>query len=671
MLREIDNTSTFEITNGKLGKIRYIDGDRKIHAIYEGNTETFRSKRELIEKIGRLTGNDFEINPIVTEIALNSVSEIGELCFAIANPEPLFATSQVAFDILIKSETAGLLFSGSEVILIYPEENLGSNIALNQNVAVSKEIVSEDDEYVLSVEDLTPNKLKIKLGTDCRNKEAFYVLGEEYEKLLRVIVNVQNWGNSPSSSVLNIENFNYEGNAQFFSEERGCVDFEKFCTRGGVHFNQCIVESIDVAPFGAGIGQIITITGDEFGSGIGGQIRIPNPDDGGVTDMAISGIDFNYIQNWSNDQIQILASSIGPVGGDMAPPFGSGTWEINPDVTQGTLMSCYTTVEIDYALINDNSLGVDKMIGLVFNPNISPTGTYQWYLDRDIDTDPVLMEKGITFDMVEDVAKMAYCDWEAATGIDFEYMGGIVNGNLVSDDRSVVQFNPIVELGKTTVRFTEGFCEDDDVFAGRFDEADIELRTDVDWFVSTDVNIGDVAGTQTDLYSVLIHEIGHSILLGHAMDIDLLNGSLDDRIMYFGLQPEQIKRDIDNKTVTGTSLLIQRCQDAFVPGRCFTGGFDLAINGADCTTPIHDISIKGCDILVRGNLIGKGDLLSISAVENLDYCQLVGVNGKVFFNKNNLVNGEFVIPTDDLPRGLYFIRASCSEQIFVKKIVIQ
>ncbi len=668
MLSSVESTSYFIITNGKFGKIRYLNGNRKFHSIYEGNAETFRSKRELIEKIGTLTDNDFNIDPIVTETALSNIIEVGELCFAIANPEPLFQTSQVAFDILIKSETAGLLFSGSEVVLKYPTDNLGSNIALNQNVEVNKAIVSENSEYVLTVEDIAQDQLKIKLGTDCRNKEAYYVLGEEYEKLLRVIVNVQNWGSTPNSSVLNIENFDYEGNAQFFIEERGCVEFEKFCTRGGVHFAVCDVDDIEIIPIAAGIGQMITFTGENFGNGIAGAIAIPNPDDGGASSFSVSGVDFNYIESWSDNEIQLNVSSLGTTSDES--PFGSGLWEINPDVTQGTTMACYTNVEIDYALINDNDSGSDRMVALLFNPGVPPVpATYKWYLDLDINTDEVLMERGITFQMVEEVARMVYCDWEAATGIDFEYMGGIAGGVFSEDNLSVVQFNPLPMgmVGNTAARKSQTNCPDDEVFEDRFVEADIELNTNANWFVSLNEDIGE---NQVDLYSVLSHEVGHAIQLRHSMDTDDANGTEDDRTMFWQLEEEQVKRVIDNRTISGVQLLVERSLEAIDPARCF-GGFALATNGGPCTTPVYEVQQSFCNFSLVGNIRSNKNPLRISVEENIDILKIVGISGSIFYETQDLGRGDYEIPTSNFKSGLYFVVFSCGGQFHTQKLLIQ
>jgi hypothetical protein len=403
-LKQIRNSDMYELVNGKLGKIRLVK-NAEFEAISEGSLEKFQSERQLLEQIGGLVNVNLTIPAIETEADLLGVSEIGELCFKIANPEPISGTSQVAFDILIKSDIEGLLFSGGEVVLKYPISHLGNYIVQNEGIETSKEVVIENSEYGLSVEDLLEDKVKIKIETDCRKGEIFYPLSTNYEKLVRVIVSVQEWGNL---GTLAIDDFSYEGNAQYFIEERGCIDFEKFCTEGQVYFTACTVNSVEVAPFGAGIGQILTINGEDFGNGIGAEIIIPNPDDGGATNFSISGIDFNYIESWEDDEIKLVVSSLGPNADNS--PFGSGIWEINPDITSqdpNTLV-CFFEVEVDYALLNDDGLGEDKMIGLVFNPANSPNGTFQWYLDMDIDNDPILEIKGITFAMVEEVAKQAF-----------------------------------------------------------------------------------------------------------------------------------------------------------------------------------------------------------------------------------------------------------------------
>lgn len=663
-LKQTRNSDMYELVNGKFGKMQLVK-NAAFEAISEGSLEKFQSERQLLEQIGELINADLTISAIETEADLLNVSEIGELCFKIANPEPIFGTSQVAFDILIKSDVEGLLFSGGEVVLKYPISHLGSYIVQNNGIETNKEVVIENPDYSLSVEDLLEDKVKIKIETDCKKEEVFYPLSTNYEKLVRVIVSVQEWGNL---GTLAIDDFSYEGNAQYFIEERGCIDFEKFCTEGQVYFTACTVNSVEVAPFGAGIGQILTINGEDFGNGIGAEITIPNPDDGGATNFSISGIDFNYIESWADDEIKLVVSSIGPNADNS--PFASGIWEIDPDITsqEPNTLVCFFEVEIDYALLNENDLGKDKMIGLVFNPNNSPDGTFQWYLDMDIDNDPILQMKGISFAMVEEVAQQAFCDWEVATGIDFEYMGGIANGQNAADNMSVVQFSPITSAGLTAVRFTDNeLCPDDEIFEERFREADIELNTNEDWFVSLNENIG--AG-KLDLYSVLIHEIGHSILLGHAMDTDNSNGTEDDRIMYWQVQTQQIKRDIDDKTTSGAELLVERSQEAIAPTRCFNG-FVLATNAGACTTPTHEVLRTHCNVSLLGNVKNGEVPLKLSVENKVDFVQIVGVNGQVYYNKDELNEGDHEIPTLNFHSGLYFLVVSCEGHTFTQKFIIQ
>ncbi|MDZ7910562.1 MAG: hypothetical protein U5O16_01755 [Rhodococcus sp. (in: high G+C Gram-positive bacteria)] len=86
------------------------------------------------------------------------------------------------------------------------------------------------------------------------------------------------------------------------------------------------MDNIEVAPFAAGIGQILTITGQEFGNGILGEITIPDPDDGGATTFNINGeplIQPQHFERLDKYRNKVKLSSVGPAGS----PFGSGTWE--------------------------------------------------------------------------------------------------------------------------------------------------------------------------------------------------------------------------------------------------------------------------------------------------------------------------------------------------------
>src|SRR5690606_7562199 len=110
---------------------------------------------------------------------------------------------------------------------------------------------------------------------------------------------------------------------------------------------------------------------------------------------------------------------------------------------------------------------------------------------------------------------------------------------------------------------------------GRLRDADIIFDEKDAWYVSTSGS--GIGSNEYDLYSVMLHEIGHLLLMKHAMDAPL-NGTSDDRLMYWELTPMQIKTTIDAKTLNGINVQKNRTQNALIG--CLSGyAMDTSTDG--------------------------------------------------------------------------------------------
>lgn len=655
------------ISNGNLGIIQYLKNDKAFEAFYIGTSEKLPSWRKLKEQIGLFCNKDISI-PLITNTSEIFASISGtELCVRLANPMPLFQTSQVEFDLMVKSNVQGLGFSSAEIHLNYPTEQLGSNIVFNNGITATKSTVIADPIYSLNLYDVNEDKLKIVVSTGCPTIGNYYTLDTIYEKLGHVIVDVIDWGNI---GTINLEDFAVDGGAEFYNGLGECERFEELCGEGQVGFVACNIQDVEVAPFAAGKGQIITISGSEFGNGILGQIDIPNPDDGGGTDFSIFGIE-HYVVSWQDDEIQMKVSSEGPND----HPMGSGTWWINPDFTQGIILSCPVEIEVDYALLNTHVEEEDRMIGLAKVPNANnPDGAYEWYIDGGINADPILQGQGITFELVEEVAMEAFCDWENAAGIEIRYMGALANPDNDNDNRNAIFFSDNLDddaAADTRINFSVDLCDNDFLyFAGRIIETDIRFDRGSQWFVSTNDN--GIQDLQFDFYSILLHEIGHSLGLKHAMDTED-NNEDDTRLMYYRVRDEQIKRNIDNNSEAGVELIIQRTQESInTQNECFNG-FALNTNPVGCApNAVININPNECKLDVK-NLIQKGEPIEIDFNEGIDKrITLFTLIGQPILFIRNAESGRSEIDTSNLPSGIYFLQYFCddSNTPLTEKIII-
>jgi len=652
-LEPVEDNSSESITrlyNGEDRKLLYIsDLD---HEVYCTHTHNYHESKGLLKQEIRRNSVDF----IESEL-LES-----EVCLSIENIQPDLTNSKVRFDVKIKANAPGYRFSELRLDFAYPTKNLEKYIVTNGNLNLSRGSVIKDEFYELNYSDIDTSQVSVRITTDCNSGSSvlsnnYYVLSTSYEKLLTAEVNVAEWG---SYGEMTIESFELNGRAKYAVSDGRCVDFNNLCTEDNeFQFKNCSITSFDVAPFGAGVQQIMSIKGMCFSTA--GVLKIPNADDGGASKITIQSTDTRWIKSWTDTLIRVLVSSIAP--GDH--PMGSGEWEVHPDIN----MMCMDAVDVEYSISNSYVAPDERMnsIATAYSPPFVNNDSYKWYIDSlGIVTKTFLIAQSITYNDVLDVCQAAFCDWEMASGLEFEFAGVNNMGYNPNDQMNTITFSNILNdtLAVTTTIISMGLCDtmSDPYIDGRLRDADIRINENKQWFVST-TNSG-ITSVQYDLYGVLLHEIGHMMLMKHACDIPL-NGTMDDRLMYPFLNPMQIKRTIDAKTINGINEQKTRTQNAL------SGCLDeyLMNTMTDmCLTPVSDI---GIDIKMRfTNPVQVTENINIEFETAIDHLTIFDINGRKVNEVRNDHSSDNVIIPGIKQSGLYFIYAQKGSQSITKKIII-
>ena len=575
-----------------------------------------------------------------------SLNTAKELCIKIDNIIPNFTTNTISFDIQAKSNQVGIKLSEVGIKVRYPKRNLGDYIVNNVKIEAQKSTIQFDNIYQLNLSDFTDTIVDINIVSDCiipSTRSTYYELDTIFENLIAVTLKVSNWG---LLGDLTIDDFQIEGTAKFINEEEDCEEFDELCVENGsFQLGLCDIFQTITAPFGAGVQQEITFKGLNYGTT--GKIEIPNADDGGASNITINSTDTRWVKLWSDTEIKVLISSIAP-----DHPMGSGKWIIRPTINAG----CQKDIEIEYAISNTFAASsTERMNSIATNPGAG-NDKFKWYIDKTaIETNSFLLAQGITYLDVLNVCNQAFCDWEQASGLEFSFEGINNNGNDPADRKYTVTIGNLSGsiLANTPTRIAMGLCDptNDPFIDGVLRDADIIFDENQPWYVSLNTSI---PSSKYDLYSVLIHEIGHLLLMKHA----------NQGTMFYQTSLGAIARNIDSKLLNG--IAVQKSRTANALSGCLTG-FAMNTSVSGCTTDVSEVDNFIIDNKTRIYL--KGEHLTIEFDKAIDNIIIFDMYGKIIKTERETLQ-SVQLEGLNLGSGFYFLKYSINGENFVKRILL-
>lgn len=322
------------------------------------------------------------------------------------------------------------------------------------------------------------------------------------------------------------------------------------------------------------------------------------------------------------------------------------------------------TVDIEYAIDNTYAAPYERMNSIATNPFVGNT-SFNWYIDSaGIASNGMLISQGISYSDVLSVCQAAFCDWETASGLEFKFAGINNSGQNNADQKYTVTVGnlPGTQLAVTKTIVSMGLCDtlSDPYIDGRLRDADIIFDEKDKWHVST--SSSGIASNEYDLYSVILHEIGHLLLMKHAMDVPM-NGTMDDRIMYWSLNPMQVKTTIDGKTLNGINVQKSRTQNAL--SGCLNGfAMDTSTDG--CMTSVKDIFVDYP--IFYPNPVPSGQFFQLSADKEIEEILIFDLTGRLVRQVNISNSSVIDVQAPALP-GSYIMLVSFGDFRGVYKLI--
>ncbi|WP_419211947.1 T9SS type A sorting domain-containing protein [Maribacter sp. X9] len=283
--------------------------------------------------------------------------------------------------------------------------------------------------------------------------------------------------------------------------------------------------------FHAGIGDVMTISGGEFGVEQG-AVLFADANSGG--NGFIAALD-NQILEWTPSRIKVEI------------PYRAGTGRIRINKADGQSVVSSEDVLLGYDHIN---------IKYVVDEETSSYET-QLFADNSID--------GYDFQFFTDFANNSGAaqgfenlmeTWGCTTGVNFKRGADSTIDEDANDGVNIVRFDNGDELGGSTLAYARSRysgCYQGDTIKWFVYEVEVVMNDDYNWYYGD----GLPANNEFDFETVMLHEIGHTQQLGHVIN--------SNEVMHFSVGPGQQKRElstldkIGGQYVTDKSTTEQVC----------------------------------------------------------------------------------------------------------------
>jgi hypothetical protein len=737
-LRELLSASTYSYLIGKhsilycvdpMGQLKLVNNDKsKLHLVSWRVTEIvfhemtnenyasygfakFANDKELSDGIGFFLNRNIIYNPTFAKIA--SVKEIEKIiklknAFLIDAKNKQAATSITysfqnaflsgttqkfyEFDVSAYASQSGTYLEGAIIKIQYNTSAFGSSVVANSNLTVSSVASFPTSNYpVLSKTDNNSNIFGITIFANLSSPNRL-ILPTTLTPLFHVRMAVtcsQNVGLSFVSTA-SLINAYYAASAT----TQNATAFSPINANDVDNTTACALSITNFFPtqLNGGRGDVLTITGNNFGNNIGsGFVQLKNANDGGASYIRLDNDD---IKSWSNSQIQVVIPSFsrgqGTVG--VGAPVGNGPIVVSDGISTFTTATNLTVFysqknysETAQPLPNGFSYRKQRIYLTGNNPNQSYSNKFPILIDS---TSCAPFNSGCG---ALATIKKSIKDWVCETKIPFKHLRDTLFPNQIPNN---LQANNVL-LGYSTIRFSDfsqatvqpipnnviavtylKYRRCDTLGGGRIvgylPEFEIEFNKNVTWWCDTNIFANKPANA-FDFYEVAQHELGHANLLAHNNDQTSIMfwESLFSPAVNSGFR----RIFINIMDYLGGQQVVNEGKNTGYQGNCTYVAVspDYKCTG---TSGIKHLYFDEAQIDVRPNPFTENLIIEFESKLATDISisiyNTVGQRVKLFDEIHNSIGkNKFEYNGEELKSGVYFIRFNIGGETTTRKIIKQ
>ena len=261
------------------------------------------------------------------------------------------------------------------------------------------------------------------------------------------------------------------------------------------------ISSISPTTSTAGRGSVLTINGSGFGANRTGNAKVEfkNGNDGGATWTAPNGAEY---VSWSDTEIKVKIPTL------------AGTGQIRVTAADNTNAVSGQTLTIDYSLLNSS-------LNRIWLRGQNGNGGHTFTFNSGFGTNPT------------DAYKRALQSWRCNTYVNIGLNANTTSVDQYADDNiNVISFNATLPAGALGVTYNwYAACAFDQWYNDEFDMI-FAPSPGAGW----NFGPGATTGNKYDFETVVLHELGHAIQLGHVINTNY--------VMHYALGPNTDKRSL-------------------------------------------------------------------------------------------------------------------------------